>query len=93
MAAKRGMGSGKTAAPELGNAVNTNVDKNGYLNEKSEEFLKLKKKILLLERVVLHTIGFELSIDHPFKFIIIQVRVILILFDLGIFLQIFDTLS
>lgn len=73
MAAKRG-GGGAASTPELGDAVSDNVDKNGYLNEKSEEFVRLKEKILLLERVVLHTIGFELSIDHPFKFILTQIK-------------------
>jgi hypothetical protein len=37
---------------------------------KSEEFIKLKERILLLERVILHTIGFELSVDHPYKFLV-----------------------
>jgi Cyclin, N-terminal domain len=35
---------------------------------------KLKERVLLLERVLLHTIGFELSIDHPYKFIMEQIR-------------------
>lgn len=43
------------------------------LDPKGEEFVKLKERILLLERVVLHTIGFELSVDHPYKFIVDQV--------------------
>lgn len=37
------------------------------LDPKGDEFLKLKERILLLERIILHTIGFELSIDHPYK--------------------------
>jgi Cyclin, N-terminal domain len=44
------------------------------LDNRSEEFSKLKERVLLLERVVLHTIGFELSVDHPYKFIVDQVR-------------------
>lgn len=48
------------------------------LDIKSEEFNKLKEHILLLERVILHTIGFELSIDHPYKFLIDQIRDIVI---------------
>lgn len=44
------------------------------LDPKGEEFTKIKERILLLERVVLHTIGFELSVDHPYKFIVDQVR-------------------
>jgi cyclin T len=37
------------------------------LDPKGDDFLKLKDRILLLERIILHTIGFELSIDHPYK--------------------------
>lgn len=44
------------------------------LNPKEEEFAKLKERILLLERVILHTIGFELSIDHPYKFFVEQIK-------------------
>jgi len=73
MAAKKG-GGGAASTPELGDAVSDNVDKHGYLNPESEEFVRLKERILLLERVVLHTIGFELSIDHPFKFILVQIK-------------------
>lgn len=42
----------------------------GSLNVNSQEFIRLKERTLLLERVILHTIGFELSIDHPHKFIV-----------------------
>jgi len=42
----------------------------GDFQMKTDEFVKLKERVLLLERVILHTIGFELSIDHPFKFLI-----------------------
>ena len=59
---------------ELGNEKIDNVDKHVYLNEKSEEFIQIKEKILMLERVVLHIIGFQLSIDHPYKLIVTQVR-------------------
>jgi cyclin T len=48
----------------------SSTDKNGALDTKSEEFLVLKERVLLLERVVLHTIGFELSVDHPYKFLV-----------------------
>lgn len=44
------------------------------LDTKGEEFAKLKERILLLERVILHTIGFELSIDHPYKFLVEQIK-------------------
>jgi hypothetical protein len=44
------------------------------IDPKEEEFAKLKERILLLERVILHTIGFELSIDHPYKFFVEQIK-------------------
>lgn len=44
------------------------------LDPKGEEFSKLKERVLLLERVILHTIGFELSIDHPYKFLVEQIK-------------------
>jgi len=40
---------------------------NVQIDPKSEEYVRLKERVLLLERVILHTIGFELSIDHPYK--------------------------
>jgi|UPI0005819D5E transcription initiation factor TFIIIB Brf1 subunit/transcription initiation factor TFIIB len=46
----------------------------GSIDPKGEEFIKLKERILLLERVILHTIGFELSIDHPYKFLVEQIQ-------------------
>lgn len=46
------------------------------LDPQSEEFSKLKERILLLERVLLHTIGFELSIDHPYKFLVDQIKML-----------------
>jgi len=42
------------------------VNDKGYLDGKCKEFYRLKERILLLERVILHTIGFELSISHPY---------------------------
>ncbi|CAJ1892279.1 unnamed protein product [Cylindrotheca closterium] len=44
------------------------------LDPKGEEFSRLKERILLMERVILHTIGFELSIDHPYKFFVDQIK-------------------
>lgn len=41
-----------------------------------EEFNKLKERVLLLERILLHTIGFELSIDHPYKFLADHIRIL-----------------
>lgn len=40
------------------------------IDPKSEEYIRLKERVLLLERIILHTIGFELSIDHPYKFLV-----------------------
>lgn len=51
---------------------------NEMLDLKSEEFCKLKERVLLLERVILHTIGFELSIDHPYKFLLDTIRSIVL---------------
>lgn len=48
------------------------------LDPKGEEFTKMKERILLLERVILHTIGFELSIDHPYKFLVEQIKQLVI---------------
>jgi cyclin T len=39
------------------------------LDPKSEEYTRLKERVLLLERVILHTIGFELDISHPYKYL------------------------
>lgn len=46
-----------------------NFDKHGRLDRECEEFIKLKDHVLLLERIILHTIGFELDINHPYKHI------------------------
>ncbi|KAL7463030.1 hypothetical protein ACHAXS_003401 [Conticribra weissflogii] len=46
------------------------VGENKQIDPKSEEYARLKERVLLLERVILHTIGFELSIDHPYKFLV-----------------------
>lgn len=64
----RGMQAGRisTTGPATAGAA--------VLDPKGEDFLKLKERILLLERVILHTIGFELSMDHPYKFIVEQVK-------------------
>lgn len=50
------------------------TNESSYLDTKGEDFLKLKERILLLERIILHTIGFELSIDHPYKFFVEQIK-------------------
>jgi len=38
---------------------------NAIMDTKSDEYIQQKERILLLERVVLHTINFDLSIEHP----------------------------
>jgi len=55
------------------NDESTSPPSSGYLDPKGEEFLKLKERILLLERIILHTIGFELSIDHPYTSFVEQI--------------------
>jgi len=50
------------------------IDKRGYLDMKCEEFVRLKERVLLLERVILHTIGFELSVAHPYKLLVEQIK-------------------
>lgn len=40
------------------------------MDTKSDEYIQQKERILLLERVVLHTINFDLSIEHPDKYVI-----------------------
>lgn len=69
----RGMQAGRISQP-AGSAVPSSATTTGNLDPKGEEFLKLKERILLLERVILHTIGFELSIDHPYKFMVEQIK-------------------
>jgi cyclin T len=68
----RGMQAGRISQP-AGSAA-PSAATTGNLDPKGEEFLKLKERILLLERVILHTIGFELSIDHPYKFMVEQIK-------------------
>jgi cyclin T len=69
----RGMQAGRISQP-AGAAAASPATTTGNLDPKGEEFLKLKERILLLERVILHTIGFELSIDHPYKFMVEQIK-------------------
>jgi len=54
--------------------VTENLAANNELDLKTEEFSKKRDHILLLERVILHTIGFELSIDHPYKFLLEKIN-------------------
>ena len=67
----------KTRAMQAGRLSKSPHDKessSSFLDTKGEDFLKLKERILLLERIILHTIGFELSIDHPYKFFVEQIK-------------------
>ena len=64
----RGMQTGRISSGGL------SPPKPDELDPKGDEFSKLKERILLLERVILHTIGFELSIDHPYKFLVEQIK-------------------
>lgn len=38
---------------------------NTKMREEGEEFKSISEKVLLSERILLHTLGFELSIQHP----------------------------
>lgn len=60
--------------PTETNVTASSTQNMGEMDPKSDEFLKVKERILLLERVILHTIGFELSIDHPYKFFVEQIK-------------------
>lgn len=66
---QRGMQAGRISQPP-GSVPGGSSSSVAPLDPKGEEFLKFKERILLLERVILHTIGFELSIDHPYKFLV-----------------------
>lgn len=66
----RGMQAGRISTTGASSPTTTMLD------PKSEDFAKLKERILLLERVILHTIGFELSIDHPYKFLVEQIKLL-----------------
>lgn len=46
------------------------VKKAPELDPKGEAFLKLRDRVLLLERVLLHTLSFDLSVEHPYKYLI-----------------------
>lgn len=63
----RGMQAGRIST---GGASPSSPPPPSAMDPKGEDFMKLKERILLLERVILHTIGFELSIDHPYKFLV-----------------------
>lgn len=60
-----GGGGGDSPAPSP-----TSSADNIQIDPKSEEYVRLKERVLLLERVILHTIGFELSIEHPYKYLV-----------------------
>lgn len=47
------------------------------LIEDSSEFEYLRKQILACERIVLETISFELTVDHPYKDMFEQLNLIL----------------
>lgn len=73
----RGMQAGRISQQQNGGGSTSPVPpspSSGVLDTKGEEFVKLKERILLLERIILHTIGFELSIDHPYKFLVEQIK-------------------
>jgi len=69
----RGMQAGRISQQQV-SSPSPPTSSTTILDTKGEEFDKLKERILLLERVILHTIGFELSIDHPYKFLVEQIK-------------------
>jgi hypothetical protein len=74
IAAAGGRMSGAPAASGGSGTPPTAAATAATLEEHGKDFKKLKERILLLERVLLHTIGFELSIDHPYKFLVEQIK-------------------
>jgi hypothetical protein len=48
--------------------------KKGPIDPKSQEFAKQKECLLTSERVLLHTVAFELSIEHPYTFLLPMVK-------------------
>jgi len=70
----RGMQAGRISQQQINSPTIPPTASSAILDAKGEEFEKLKERILLLERVILHTIGFELSIDHPYKFFVEQIK-------------------
>ena len=54
----RGMAAGRISQNSPHHPNSAVASSTGSLDPKGEEFLKLKERILLLERVILHTIGF-----------------------------------
>jgi len=75
----RGMQAGRISAGGAAGLSGASTNSSSQtLDPKGEEFLKRKERVLLLERVLLHTIGFELSIDHPYKFLVVQIKKLVI---------------
>jgi Cyclin, N-terminal domain len=77
-AAKGGGGGGASPIGGVGSASASsspqNTSSSTSIDPKGAEFFKIKERVLLLERVILHTIGFELSVDHPYKFLVEQIK-------------------
>lgn len=73
----RGIQAGRISQNSPHHSSSTIATSGNALDEKSEEYVKLKERILLLERVILHTIGFELSIEHPYKGIVDQTKTLI----------------
>jgi cyclin T len=58
------------AVPSPSTMQNNQSSNEPNLDPNSEEYVRLKERVLLLERIILHTIGFELSIEHPYKYLV-----------------------
>jgi transcription initiation factor TFIIIB Brf1 subunit/transcription initiation factor TFIIB len=46
------------------------------LKPQSQEFWEIRDQILLFERIVLQTIAFDLTVEHPYKFLLTYVKTI-----------------
>jgi len=42
----------------------------------SREFVELKEQLLASERIVLQTIAFDLTVEHPYKYLLTYVKTI-----------------
>eukprot|EP00531_Pseudo-nitzschia_arenysensis_P018844 CAMPEP_0116136058 /NCGR_PEP_ID=MMETSP0329-20121206/11518_1 /TAXON_ID=697910 /ORGANISM="Pseudo-nitzschia arenysensis, Strain B593" /LENGTH=337 /DNA_ID=CAMNT_0003630893 /DNA_START=230 /DNA_END=1244 /DNA_ORIENTATION=- len=67
----RAMQAGRLSKPP--NSTD-NESSSSYLDTKGEEFLKLKERILLLERIILPPLASNCPIDHPYKFFVEQIK-------------------
>lgn len=69
-AAQQSVSMGETnSPPSMASSSPPPTTMEVFVDAKSEEYIQLKERVLLFERVILHTIGFELDISHPYKYL------------------------